>query len=487
MPAPPTSSTPRRVLVFGARGYVGTNLVPRLVREGLAVRASARITAPLEARHWTGVELVRADALVPESLPAALEGIDTAYYLVHSMAAGKGFSQLDLRAARNFAAAAAQAGVRCIVYLGGLFPEDADSEHLLSRRETGDALRQGSVPVIEVRAGIIVGPGSAAFEIMRDLVLNLPVMVTPRWVHRKSPPIALENLLEYLVRLPALPQAQGRIFDVGGPEVLTYGEMMRTVAVKAGKRPPLIIPVPVLTPALSARWLWLVTAVPAPVARALIGGLKHDFTASDAEARRLVPQRLLNFEEAVQAVFDAEDRHEVQASWTEGAFPMRGHRREHAFYAKRADGTAETAASPEAVWQVVKRIGGRNRYYGADLLWWLRETLDWMLGGPGRHRGRRDPDELRIGDLVDSWRVTGLDPNRSLTLMMGMKAAGSGVLEFDLEALPAGGCRLTATAYWHPAGFWGLAYWYALFPAHLFIFDRMTRNICRLAEARAHS
>jgi len=166
---------------------------------------------------------------------------------------------------------------------------------------------------------------------------------------------------------------------------------------------------------------------------------------------------------------------------------MRGHRREHAFYAKRADGTAETAASPEAVWQVVKRIGGRNRYYGADLLWWLRETLDWMLGGPGRHRGRRDPDELRIGDLVDSWRVTGLDPNRSLTLMMGMKAAGSGVLEFDLEALPAGGCRLTATAYWHPAGFWGLAYWYALFPAHLFIFDRMTRNICRLAEARAHS
>ena len=480
----PHSPARHRVLVFGARGYVGTNLVPRLLKEGLTVRASARSTAPLEARNWTGVEIVQADALVPESLPAALEGIDTAYYLVHSMASGKGFSNLDLHAAQNFAAAAAQAKVRNIVYLGGLFPEDADSEHLLSRRETGEVLRQGSVPVIEVRAGIIVGPGSAAFEIMRDLVLNLPLMVTPRWVHRKSPPIALDNLLEYLVRLPDIPEAQGRIFDVGGPEVLTYGEMMRILAVMAGKRPPTIIPVPVLTPALSARWLWLVTAVPTSVARALIGGLKHDFTADDAEARRLVPQHLLTFAESVKAVFDAEDRHEVQASWTEGAFPMRGQRREHAFYAKRANGTAETPASPDAVWQVVKRIGGKNRYYGADLLWWLRETLDWMVGGPGRQRGRRDPDELRVGDFVDSWRIVGVEANRRLTLMMGMKATGSGVLEFDLEPLADGGTRLTATAYWHPAGFWGLAYWYALFPAHLFIFDRMTQNICRLAEER---
>ncbi len=480
----PASSATRRVLVFGARGYVGTNLVPRLLHEGVTVRASARTTAPLAARNWPGIEIVQADALVPETLPAALQDVDTAYYLVHSMGAGKGFSKLDLHAAENFARAAADASVRCIVYLGGLFPEDADSEHLLSRRETGIVLRQGAVPVIELRAGIIVGPGSAAFEIMRDLVLNLPMMVTPRWVHRKSPPIALENLLEYLVRLPQVPEALGRIFDSGGPELLTYADMMRTLARLAGKPPPRIFPVPVLTPALSSRWLWLVTAVPTSVARALIGGLKHDFTADDAELRRLVPQRLLNFEESVQAVFDTEDRHEVQARWTEGAYPMRGHRREHAFYAKRADGSAETRASPAAVWQVVKRIGGKNRYYGADLLWWMRETIDWLLGGPGRHRGRRDADELRVGDHVDSWRVVGVEPDRRLTLMMGMRAMGSGVLEFDLEPLANGGTRLTATAYWHPAGVGGLVYWYSLFPAHLLIFDRMTRNICRLAEAR---
>jgi hypothetical protein len=259
---------------------------------------------------------------------------------------------------------------------------------------------------------------------------------------------------------------------------------MRILAVMAGKRPPTIIPVPVLTPALSARWLWLVTAVPTSVARALIGGLKHDFTADDAEARRLVPQHLLTFAESVKAVFDAEDRHEVQASWTEGAFPMRGHRREHAFYAKRANGTAETPASPDAVWQVVKRIGGKNRYYGADLLWWLRETADWMLGGRGRHRGRRDPDELRIGDHVDSWTVVGLEPGRRLTMMMGMGKMGSGVLELSLEPKDGGGTRVTATAYWQPAGPSGFLYWWALFPAHLFIFDNMTRNICKLAEER---
>jgi uncharacterized protein YbjT (DUF2867 family) len=481
------AATNRRVLVFGARGYVGTHLVPRLMREDVTIRAAGRKSAPLEARDWQGVEIVEADALVPATLPAALRGVDTAYYLVHSMAAGKGFGKLDLHAAQNFARAAAVAGVRCIVYLGGLFPEDADSEHLLSRRETGVALREGTVPVIELRAGIIVGPGSAAFEVMRDLVLNLPLMVVPLWVQRKSQPIALGNLLEYLVRLPQMPEALGRIFDAGGPETLTYADMMRTLARMAGRRPPTIIPVPVLTPRLSARWVWLVTAVPTSVARALISGLKHDFTADDAELRQLLPQPLLNFEESVRAVFEAEDRHEVQGRWTEGAYSMRGLRREHAYYAKRADGTAVTAASPEAVWSVVKRIGGKNRYYGADLLWWLRESLDWLIGGPGRHRGRRDPNELRVGDRVDSWTVVGIEPGRRLTLMMGMKALGSGVLEFDVEPQDDRGTRLTATAYWHPAGFGGLVYWYALFPAHVFIFDNMTRNICKLAEEREQS
>ncbi|MCU0976181.1 MAG: SDR family oxidoreductase [Steroidobacteraceae bacterium] len=480
-----TSPSRRKVLVFGASGYIGTNLVPRLLRESsVVVRAAARSRRVLEARGWAGAELVEADALRPETLVPALDGVDTAYYLVHSMSAGRGFGALDLAAARHFAAAAATAGVRCIVYLGGLVPEGADSEHIVSRRDTGDVLREGPVPVIELRAGIIVGPGSAAFEVMRDLVLNLPMMVTPRWVQAKSPPIALDNLLEYLVRLPSVPEAQGRIFDAGGPEVITYAEMMKRLAVAAGQRRPWIIPVPVLTPTLSSYWLRLVTAVPTPIARALIGGLKHDFHANDAELRRLVPQRLLDFDESVEAVFEAERRHEVQARWTEGAFPMRGYRVEHAYYAKRASGTAETDAPPEAAWKVVEAIGGGNRYYCSGWLWWLRELLDWTIGGPGRNRGRRDPETLRVGDHVDSWHVIGLEPGRRLTLMMGMKAPGAGVLEFEVEPRPSGGARVTATAYWHPAGVWGLAYWYTLVPAHLFIFRCMTSSICRRAEGR---
>ncbi len=483
-----TASSPGLALVFGASGYIGTNLVPRLLAEGFRVRAAARKRDVLEARDWRGVELIEADVIKPETLSPALQGVETAYYLVHSMAAGRGFGDLDLTAAHNFARAAEQAGVRRIVYLGGLVPEDADSEHILSRRDTGDALREGPVPVIELRAGIIVGPGSAAFEVMRDLVLNLPLMITPRWVQAKSPPIALENLLEYLVRLPQVREAEGRVFDCGGPETLTYAEMMKRLAAIAGKKPPRILAVPVLTPRLSSYWLALVTAVPTSIARALIGGLKHDFHADDAALRRLVPQRLLDFDESVRAVFAAEESHTVQARWTEGAFPIRGYRREHAFYAKRTSGTAESAASPGEVWDVVRRIGGANRYYCADFLWWLRETIDWLIGGPGRNRGRRDPDDLRVGDHVDSWHVIGIEPGRRLTLSFGMKAPGAGIVEVTLDPIASGGTRLAVTSYWHPAGIWGLVYWYAFLPARHLVLQCMTRHMCeRAGSAREDS
>ncbi len=432
----------------------------------------------------TGTRLswLAADALDPDSLPAVLAGVDTAFYLVHSMSAGKGFGQLDREAAQNFAHAAAQAGVRRIVYLGGLVPADADSEHIRSRAETGDVLRAGAVPVTEVRAGIIIGPGSAAFEVMRDLVLHLPVMTTPRWVRAKSPPIALDNLLEYLVRVAFIEEAAGQVFDAAGPEQVSYEDLMRTLAGVAGKRCPLIIPVPLLTPRLSAYWLGLVTAVPTSVARALIGGLKHDFQADDAELRRLVPQRLLGVKEAIEAAFAAEREHRVAARWREGAFPLRDYSHDVAYYAKQAGGEASSTAPPEAVWAQVVAIGGHNRYYFANWLWTIREFLDWCVGGRGLSRGRRDPDTLRLGDMVDSWTVLGVDEPRRLTLKLGMKAPGSGVLEFEIMPEPAGS-RIRATAYWHPKGFWGLAYWYALVPAHLFLFRGWTRAIARRAEA----
>jgi len=402
------------------------------------------------------------------------------------MAAGHDFGRLDLEAAANFAGAAAAAGVKRIVYLGGLVPREADSEHLVSRRETGEVLRAGPVPVIEIRAGIIVGPGSAAYEVMRDLVYHLPAMVTPRWVQSKSSPIALPNLLEYLVRVAELPQAHGRILDAGGPEYMSYESMMRAFGEVVGRRPR-ILRVPVLTPTLSSYWVGLITTVPAGIARALIGGLKHDIPAFDAELRALVPQRLLTFREAVAAALEAERTQTVAARWTEGAFMFRGQRHDHAFYAKKAGGSATTSASPDAVWKVLATMGGDTGYFTMDWLWRVREFLDWLAGGAGFSRGRRHPTELRIGDVIDYWTIVAMEPARRLTLHFGMRAPGTGILEFELEPQPGGGTRLTETAYWHPAGFWGLLYWYALVPFHLFIFRFMTRAIVHRAEEAGHA
>jgi uncharacterized protein YbjT (DUF2867 family) len=475
-----------RVLVFGATGYIGANLVPRLQRAGCEVRASGRNRKVLQAREWAGVELVEADALRPESLPGALAGVDTAYYLVHSMAAGRNFGSLDLQAAENFAAAAAAAGVRRIVYLGGLIPAGADSEHLVSRHDTGERLRAGRVPVTEIRAGIIVGPGSAAYEVIRDLVNHLPLMLTPRWVQSKSSPIALDNLLDYLVGVAWIDAAAGKVLDAAGPDYLSYEQVMRQYGEVVGKRPR-ILRLPVLTPTLSAYWLGLVTSVPANIGRALIGGLKHDLPADDDELRRLVPLRLLSFRESVAAALQAEQAHAVAARWTEGLLMFRGFRLDNAYYAKRAGGHAVGPASPAAVWHTVATLGGDNGYYTMNFLWWIRGVMDWLVGGPGMTRGRRHPTELRIGDRIDYWTVLALQPERRLTLNFGMRAPGSGVLEFEVEPEPApappGQTRLSVTAYWHPQGVWGLLYWYALVPAHLFIFRLMTRAMLRRAMA----
>ena len=472
--------------MFGATGYIGSHLVPRLLRDGFVVRASGRNRKALEARGWTGLELVEADALQPDSLPAALQGVDTAYYLVHSMAAGRNFGQLDLQAAENFAAAAGAAGVRRIVYLGGLVPKDPDSEHLRSRRDTGVRLRQGPVPVTELRAGIIVGPGSAAYEVIRDLVNHLPLMLTPKWVRSRSSPIALDNLLEYLVRVPWIEEAAGQVLDAAGPDYISYEEVMLEYGAAVGKR-PIILRVPLLSPTLSSYWLGLVTAVPASIARALIGGLKHDLPADDAALRRMLPQKLLGFRDSLLAALEAERTQQVAARWTEGLLMFRGFRIDNAFYAKRASGSAVSSAAPAALWQVVSTIGGDNGYYCLGWLWWMRGAIDWLLGGPGLSKGRRHPTELRLGDRIDHWTVIGIEPQRRLTLNFGMRAPGSGVLEFEVEPDPQpstpGRSRITVTAYWHPQGVWGLLYWYALVPAHLFLFRAMTAAMARRAEA----
>ena len=469
-------------MVFGASGYIGTNLTPRLIEDGWQVRAAARHLAVLEARNWQGAELVEADALEPETLPAALKNIDVAFYLVHSMAAGSDFAKLDIEAAKNFAAAAAEAGVKRVVYLGGLIPADPRSAHLKSRAETGDVLRHGAAPVTEIRAGMIVGPGSAAYEIIRDLVNYLPIMITPRWVQSRSTPIALDNLLDYLVGVARMPEAAGKIYDVGGPETLTYEQLMRQYGDIKGKRFWLLT-LPVLTPRLSSYWLKLVTAVPTNIARALIDGLEHDVIADDEAIRGLIPLELMTFRESVEAALDAEQNNTVCAHWAEGSIVCRNFHPEYAYYAKRAGGTATTKASKEALWRQVMAFGGAEGYYYADYLWFLRRLINWFAGGPSFYRRRRHPRELRVGDVVDSWRVIAAEPDRRLTLLMEMRGPGSGVLEFEIDE--EGNHRvLRATAYWHPAGPAGLIYWYSLLPVHAFLFRGMTSAIAKRAERK---
>ena len=517
MSSPADSSDPtpapnaERWLVLGATGYVGSHLVPFLAAHGKRVRAAGRRVEALEAHDWPGVETVGADALEPDSLDRALQGVSVAFYLVHSMAAGPEFPKLDRQAAIHFRDAAARAGVRRIVYLGGLLPGGHASTHLNSRGETGELLRQGPVPVTEIRAGIIIGPGSAAFEVIRDLVFHLPLMVTPKWVSSRSQPIALEDVMTYLLHLPDLPQAEGRIYDVGGPEVLTYRELMQRFGRLVGRR-PVIVPVPVLTPRMSAMWLDLLTSVPGNIARALIEGLEHDVLADDAEIRALIPLALQNFDQAAKAAFDVEraehsarrwarirERFEADAvqrelvrsdgaaatRWKPGSMLYRQNRAEFGFYAKQMHGGTVAQAPVDAVWEVISSIGGDNGYYYMDALWQIRGLLDRLTGGTGMTRGRRDPKDVAIGDAVDFWRVVGVEPQRRLTLLAEMLLPGSAALEFRCQPLERDRTRVDITATFHPAGFKGLVYWHAMAPPHAFIFPGLAKAIATRAEALA--
>lgn len=448
------------------------------------MRATSRNVEVIEGRGWQGVALAEADALEPKSLDSVLANVDIAYYLVHSMAAGKNFPELDATAARNFANAAKRHGVKRIVYLGGLVPESPKSKHLRSRQETGDILRAGGVPVTEIRAGMIIGPGSAAWEVIRDLVNHLPLMITPRWVFSRSTPIALGNLLHYLAEAPMLEETAGGIYDVGGADDLSYADIMRQYAELVGKNPR-IIPVRVLTPRLSSYWLRLVTSVPTNIARALIDGLSQDVVVKDNRLASLVPQQLLGFREAAVAALEADRKHAVPARWVEGATACREFRPEYSFYSKQAGASALSNANAEALWRVVCRVGENGDFFYANWLWWLRRRLDWIIGGPSFRRKRRHPDDLRVGDAVDAWRVIAMHPGKQLTMLMEMKAPGVGVLEFDIDEADDGRNVISVIAYFHPAGVWGILYWITMLPFHAFIFRGMTRVIAERAKAES--
>ncbi len=472
------SASPGIVLVTGATGYVGGRLVPRLLASGRHVRVLVRDPRRLQGRDWLGlVEVAAVDLVRPEGLDEALRGVDVAYYLVHSMARGAGYGARDLAAARSFAAAAAAAGVRRIIYLGGLGDPRRDlSQHLRSRLETGEALRSAGVPVTEFRAAIVVGSGSISFEMIRYLTERLPVMICPRWVYTRVQPIGIDDLLRYLAAALDTPASAGRVVEIGGADVLTYGAMMLGYARARGLRRRLQ-PVPVLTPALSSYWVHLVTPIPSTMARPLIEGLRSETIVRDMSARELFPEiHPVDYQAAVRAALSAVRTGEVESSWCDGLCTSeRGpvttlSSREGMLVERRQ---RLVPAAPATVFAVCVRLGGRGAATATPTgRGGCAALLDRLVGGVGLQRGRRTAATLRVGDALDFWRVEAVDPGRLLRLRAEMKLPGEAWLQF--ETLPdARGTLLVQTAFFAPKGLAGLAYWYLLAPVHKAIFSGM--------------
>jgi uncharacterized protein YbjT (DUF2867 family) len=454
------------------------------------VRVLARDPLRLVGRDWAGrVDAVAGDVLRAETLGTAMAGVGVAYYLVHSMARGEGYRERDVAAARAFGRAAAEAGVARIVYLGGLGDPTADlSRHLRSRQETGEALREAGVPVTEFRAAVVVGSGSISFEMIRYLTERLPVMVCPQWVYTRVQPIAVDDLLRYLVAALDVPESAGRVVEVGGADVLTYGEMMLGYADARGLWRHLQ-PVPVLTPTLSSYWVHLVTPIPSQIARPLIEGLRNETVVRDHSAHDLFPSiHPVGYATAVRAAVASLDTGDVETSWSDALVTSGGDVQPRVLTTHEGKlierRQALVTARPEEAFGVICSIGGRRGYRAWDWAWELRGAADRLVGGVGLRRGRRDPVDLRVGDALDFWRVEAVEPGRLLRLRAEMKVPGAAWLQF--ETLPrAGGTLLVQTAYFAPRGVPGLAYWYGLLPVHSRIFSGMIAALAAEASRPA--
>lgn len=477
------------ILVTGATGYVGGRLVPRLLAAGHRVRCLVRDPARLAGRAWLGqVEVAAGDVLDPATLPAALEGVTIAYYLVHSLAAGADYAERDLAAARTFATAARQAGVARIIYLGGLASERTGlSLHLSSRQATGNALREAGVPVTEFQAAVIVGSGSLSFELIRYLTERVPIMVCPKWVYTRTQPISIRDVLEYLAAAPGVAASTGATIQIGGADVVTYGDMMLGYARARGLRRSMV-PVPLLTPRLSSLWVDFVTPIPAAIARPLIDGLRNEnVVTSDAAARLFPTIRPMSYQEAVAAALAKLDRGETETAWSDALVTSQGDRRPAVLTTHegmiRERRERLVAADPEATFRTFTGIGGHRGWFYADWTWRARGFLDRLVGGVGLRRGRRDPDHLRVGDALDFWRVEALEPGRLLRLRAEMKVPGRAWLQYDVTDAGGGQSLLVQTAYFAPKGLAGLLYWYLLYPAHALIFSGLIAAIARRTVA----
>jgi len=478
----------RLVLVTGVTGYVGGRLVPGLLEAGYRVRCLARDPARLQGRPWLEeAEVVQGDVLKPETLAEAMQGVEAAYYMIHSMSGNTDFHRRDLVAAQNFGEAARVAGVQRIIYLGGLGDPEADlSQHLRSRQQTGQALRESRVPVTEFRAAIVVGSGSVSFEMIRYLTERIPVMICPRWVFTRVQPVGIQDVLEYLVAALETPQSAGRVIEIGGADVLSYGDMMLGYAQVRGLRRILLL-VPVLTPRLSAYWVHWMTPIPAEIARPLIEGLRNEVLVRDDTAQRLFPQvRPVEYQAAVRQALVSLEASQVETAWSDALSTSQGDIAPLVLTVQ--DGMIierrrrVIRASAAAVYRAFSGLGGERGWLYANWAWRLRGMLDRLVGGAGFRRGRRHPDEVRAGDALDFWRVEAVEQECLLRLRAEMKVPGAAWLQFEARPQSEAETLLVQTAFFAPKGLWGLVYWYGLYPLHSLIFSGLIRNLARSAE-----
>jgi uncharacterized protein YbjT (DUF2867 family) len=483
------------ILVTGGTGYVGARLIPRLLEAGYKVRAIARSVDKLFSRPWAShpnLEIFPADLLDLETLTQTARGCGVAYYLVHSMNShGAKFASTDRKAAENMVKVAAQESLERIIYLGGLGSSGKElSAHLKSRHEVADILRSGSVPVTVLRAAMIIGSGSASFEILRYLVDRLPIMVTPKWVDTPCQPIAIRNVLGYLIASLEVKETIAKTYDIGCNQVLNYRQLMEIYAEEAGLPKRKIIPVPVFTPRLSSYWIHLVTPMSASIARPLAEGLKNPVICHDDEIKKLIPQELLDPRQAIKLALERLEMQQIESHWSDAGYSFPP---EWVYYGdpKWSGGTIYEdkrriilEATPGEVWKPLVRIGGKTGWYYGNWLWSLRGIMDRLVGGVGLRRGRRHPSELRPGDALDFWRVVMLAKEQRLLLSAEMKLPGQAVLDFKITDLGDNKTELRQTARYLPRGLMGILYWYLVTPLHYFVFNGMLHGIAAASNKK---
>jgi uncharacterized protein YbjT (DUF2867 family) len=487
-------------LVTGPTGYIGGRLVPQLLSAGKRVRVFARHPERLRDAPWYGdVEIATGDAHDAVAVRAAMNGVDVVYFLVHSLTVKGGFAASERSMASCFAIEAKRAGISRIVYLGGLVPEGKTSElseHLRSRSQVGDILRHSGVPTAELRAAVILGSGSASFEMLRYLTERLPAMITPKWVHNRIQPIAIRDVLRYLVACADLPSDVNRKFDIGGPDVLTYSEMMQRYAIIGGLRKRVIVPVKVLTPNLSSHWVGLITPVPASIARPLVESLRHEVICSESDIKDYIPdppEGLLGLDLAISLALKRVQDADVTTRWSSASIP--GAPEEPLPSDPDWAGGSlftdirqvTTKATPGEVWRVIEGVGGENGWYSFKLAWKVRGWLDRGVGGVGLRRGRRNPNQLMVGETVDFWRVEEIDPEKLLRLRAEMRLPGLAWLDFTVSTNDIGKTVLGQRATFYPRGLAGHVYWYAVLPFHGIVFGNMINNMAKAANAEAQN